>query len=86
MARGASNDFDLSNHKPVVEGNSHIGSDYILVGWIDSSFRNLHVRADVKSSCLRNGARISPPLAGSRRLRDAIVRGCLTLAPGSSVG
>jgi hypothetical protein len=48
MARGASNDFDLSNHKPVVEGNSHIGSDYILVGWIDSSFRNLHVRARCK--------------------------------------
>jgi hypothetical protein len=46
MAHDALNDFDFSNHKTVVEGNSHIGSD--LLGWIDSNSRNLHVRARCK--------------------------------------
>jgi len=36
------------NHETVVEGN-HIGTDQILVGWIDSNFRNPHVRARWKA-------------------------------------
>ena len=41
----AFDDSDFANHKTVVEGDYHIGFDYLLVGWIDSNFRNLHAHS-----------------------------------------
>jgi hypothetical protein len=46
MKRAAFNDFDIRDHKAVVEDNSRIGSEHILVGWIDSNFRDLHVHSN----------------------------------------